>query len=499
MQVFYGASVKKIQAYITQTNKLREIAGASELVQYVCTECFQEFCKDQDIAPADVDVIIQAAGNIRAVFRNRADAAKVMLAFPKLVAEKAPGLQFIQATLDLDHDHPTYDDVQALEARLREQLPVPAVLADWSVTRKCPRTGVPAVATHEGKPIDDATRAKLDYAERHFLALKLKLDESHTFPNDISSIADSRIADKKDKKSFVAVIHADGNNLGQTLMRLKDSPIYHNDWKGFSQKLDDATVGAACAAYQRHFGEQHDIRFRPIILGGDDLTVVCAPDKAIAFTQTYLDEFARRAREHGLGDLTACAGIAFVKQNFPFYYSLDMAEFLCGAAKKRAKAVSMNPVPSSFLFASELGSFVDDSYTAYRKRLLDTPDGHTFAFGPYATQPGTGLPCIDDLRDLANFTRTYTPIRSGVRKLISVIRSSQSDAALYADRLEQLATDRQRTWADGFLKPLAALTGQPATTFRDALFNLDGASPILDLLTYLHFSPESENAKETND
>lgn len=491
MQVFYGASVKKIQAYITQTNKLREIAGASELVQCVCTQCFEKFCEGEDIAPADVDVIIQAAGNIRAVFRNRADAAKVMLAFPKLVAETAPGLQFIQATLDLDHDHPTYDDVQLLEVRLREQLPIPAVLADWSVTRKCPRTGVPAVATHEGKPIDAATQAKLDHAESHFLALKLKLDETRRFPDDISRIANA--------KSFVAVIHADGNNLGQTLMRLKDSPTYHNDWKGFSQKLDDATVGAACAAYQRHFGEQHDNRFRPIILGGDDLTVVCTPDKAIAFTQTYLDEFARRAREHGLGDLTACAGIAFVKQNFPFYYSLDMAEFLCGAAKKRAKAVSMNPVPSSFLFASELGSFVDDSYTAFRKRLLDTPDGHTFAFGPYATQPGTGLPCIDDLLALADFTHAYTPIRSGVRKLISVIRSSQSDAALYTDRLEQLATDRQRTWADGFLKPLAALTGQPATTFRDALFNPDGASPILDLLTCLHFSSESDNAKETND
>ncbi|MGN0878188.1 MAG: Cas10/Cmr2 second palm domain-containing protein [Oligosphaeraceae bacterium] len=491
MQVFYGASVKKIQAYITQTNKLREIAGASELVQYVCTQCFQEFCEGQGIASADVDIIIQAAGNIRAVFRNRADAAKVMLAFPKLVAETAPGLQFIQATLDLDHDHPTYDDVQALEARLREQLPIPAVLADWSVTRKCPRTGVPAVATHDGKPIDAATRAKLDHAESHFLALKLKLDETRRFPDDISRIAGAN--------SFVAVIHADGNNLGQTLMRLKDSPTYHNDWKGFSLKLDDATVGAACAAYQRHFGEQRDNRFRPIILGGDDLTVVCAPDKAIAFTRTYLDEFARRAREHGLGDLTACAGIAFVKQNFPFYYSLDMAEFLCGAAKKRAKAVSMTPVPSSFLFASELGSFVDDSYTAYRKRLLDTPDGHTFAFGPYATQPGTGLPCIDDLLALADFTHAYTPIRSGVRKLISVVRSSQSDAALYADRLEQLAKDRQRDWSDGFLKPLAALTGQPATSFRDALFNADGASPILDLLTCLHFSSESENAKETND
>lgn len=492
MQVFYGASVKKIQAYITQTNKLREIAGASELVQYVCTTCFQEFCDSQDIAPSDVDVIIQAAGNIRAVFRNRADAAKVMLAFPKLVAKTAPGLQFIQATLDLDHDHPTYDDVQALEARLREQLPVPAVLADWSVTRKCPRTGVPAVATHEGKPIDAATRAKLKHAESHFLALKLKLDKTRRFPDNTNDIANT--------KSFVAVIHADGNNLGQTLMRLKDSPTYHNDWKGFSQKLDDATVGAACAAYQRHFGEQRDNRFRPIILGGDDLTVVCAPDKAIAFTQTYLDEFARRAREHGLGNLTACAGIAFVKQNFPFYYSLDMAEFLCGAAKKRAKAVSTNPVPSSFLFASELGSFVDESYAAYRKRLLDIPDGrHTFAFGPYATQPGTGLPYLEDLRALADFTRAYTPICSGVRKLVSVVRSSQSDAALYADRLEQLAKDRQHDWADGFLKPLAALTGQPATSFRDALFNADGASPILDLLTYLHFSPESENAKETND
>lgn len=38
----YGASVVGIQQFIFQTDKLKDIAGASEIVQQICTRKFSE-------------------------------------------------------------------------------------------------------------------------------------------------------------------------------------------------------------------------------------------------------------------------------------------------------------------------------------------------------------------------------------------------------------------------------------------------------------------------
>ena len=41
-QYLYGAAVQGIQSFIFQTNTLREIVGASELVEEICTKMFAE-------------------------------------------------------------------------------------------------------------------------------------------------------------------------------------------------------------------------------------------------------------------------------------------------------------------------------------------------------------------------------------------------------------------------------------------------------------------------
>lgn len=38
----YGASVQGIQQFIFQTNELKDIVGASELVEFICTKLFKE-------------------------------------------------------------------------------------------------------------------------------------------------------------------------------------------------------------------------------------------------------------------------------------------------------------------------------------------------------------------------------------------------------------------------------------------------------------------------
>ena len=58
-----------------------------------------------------------------------------------------------------------------------------------------------------------------------------------------------------------------------------------DQFKNFSQLLDKATVQAAVNAYnQVNSGTKSDvIPMRPIVLGGDDLTVICRADLAVPY------------------------------------------------------------------------------------------------------------------------------------------------------------------------------------------------------------------------
>ena len=62
----YGATIKGIQSFIFETNELKDIVGASEIVEQICTEDFKKFLngklKSDDNPNGTVEKIISAAG-----------------------------------------------------------------------------------------------------------------------------------------------------------------------------------------------------------------------------------------------------------------------------------------------------------------------------------------------------------------------------------------------------------------------------------------------------
>ena len=198
---------------------------------------------------------------------------------------------------------------------------------------------------------------------------------------DASSTASS-VTDSGDYTflSKVAVIHIDGNGVGGIMKELnsskdrvapgvfkaevgcdRDDPdALRRFLRAVNRHLDNAVTLAFAAAWTRiaelsrhdddRAGRRHTvIPVVPVILGGDDVTVITSGDYALPFAAAYLRYYEEATGNDPIlrnltppegqdtGPMTAAAGVAIVKRNFPFHIAYELAEKLVGRAKKVGK------------------------------------------------------------------------------------------------------------------------------------------------------------------
>ena len=180
--------------------------------------------------------------------------------------------------------------------------------------------------------------------------------------------------------SKVAVIHIDGNGVGGVMRRLDevlsergggalkgelevgegDSDALRAFVLKISERLDAAVKLAFRSAWERvaklarKDAEDSNRRYTaipvvPVILGGDDVTVITSGDYALPFAAAYLRYYEEATRSDPIlryltppegqdtGPMTAAAGVAIVKRNFPFHIAYELAEKLVERAKKVGK------------------------------------------------------------------------------------------------------------------------------------------------------------------
>lgn len=394
MKYLYGAAVQGIQGFIFQTNELKDVVGASNIVDNICKDLFKQCVKDNKINPGEF--IINAAGNIKYEFKDRESCELIVREFPKLVLDLAPGITVSQAVVMYDGGD-FKAAVDELETRLRIQRnrPMKSTTIGLTGIKRSAQTGLPLIVDkkNKGKEVDAATAAKkhknktLSLCQDCFGINDLKHDQ---LAYDISAITG--------KNDWIAIIHADGNGLGQVVQNIGSNKGALQD---FSSQLEESTKAAAQKAFDEIKEEVWDsetgkYQLRPIVLGGDDLTVICRGDLAMKYTTAFLQAFEEETGKQmgsilanagiARANLTACAGIAYIKSSFPFYYGYDLAEKLCDYAKKDAKrklSNDTNEIPDSCLmFHKVQDSFIED-YTEICRRELTPKEGHSFCFGPY--------------------------------------------------------------------------------------------------------------------
>lgn len=492
----YGAAVQGIQSFIFQTNELKDIVGASELVSNICTGFFAALLyqdkphNSTDYLNKDPNSILSAAGNIKYIFESREECARIVKEFPKLIIEKVPGVTISQAVVQLDSEPDFPTAVNRLEERLRAQRnkPTRSIPLGAIGIKRSRSTGLPAVFANDKNLFLDKGSLKKKEADKN-----AKNDKNNRLCQDAFGEYASEyqypynLCNLTDTNKWMAVIHADGNGLGQVVQKIgSDRTLFRE----FSRKLDKVTKKAAQYSFNdlnkdEHWKPGDIIPIRPVVLGGDDLTVICRGNLAIKYVRNfirYFEQFSKEElggiisdynKEHkgkeifGTGEthLTACAGIAYIKQNYPFYYGYELAESLCSHAKKTAKntdkVLKKNGLPPScIMFHKVHDSFYEDYQDIKRRELLPCP-GKSLQFGPYfLNEPAIdGHWSIDLLLKHADYLeandREKNFIKSALRNWLANMHDSYEMANQIINNTKQSVYDNQECeYIDQIITPV---------------------------------------------
>jgi len=378
-----------IQRYIFGSNRLRENIGASELVRRASSLWPLEILHqaggsnirsplncdlDQDQRIEDghltTEVIYVGGGNTVVLFSEREQAVRFATRLSRKLLEEAPGLELVVAHVPVDWEKDSLSNkvneaMQRLAQNRRTHRPSVPLLG-LGVTAACQSTGLVATTTNaehrkpEGEetyPISSEVAAKLEMVETAKSRLHALLPEIRKARYDIPSDFDA-FGRSEGEMSYIAVVHADGNGMGQFFRKIADR---HTDSREYIQEVRSASCNvekAAQAALRQvgmallgtvKFGEGEKPRvggivpvqggklpFRPIVFGGDDLTFVCDGRLGLTLAARYLEAFEEETRKVGL-NLYACAGIAVVKVHYPFARAYQLSEMLAGNAKKHVR------------------------------------------------------------------------------------------------------------------------------------------------------------------
>lgn len=387
------------QSFVFATNMQRVNVGASHLIR----ECGTTWVRDAAANESEVRIVVAASGSATLLVADVASGQRIIETVTRRAAETAPGLD-VWGVVDPQAAEPEYPATLGRAHRLhgewRYRRPSAALrspMMPW--TQPCALTG--GAASVERSPARDQSRSvsrAVAAAWDAGPAGRAHLEDTIS-PHGLVPVEELNegIVDR----GWVAVVHADGNGIGQIFRELGKyyrGEDYLLTLAAFSEQLDYITQLAfseAAADVQR--SADTDRWLLPLVVGGDDVTALAGGRMGIDLAAAYLGHFASLSADDTLlseiagkmlnrPGLSAAAGVAIVKPHHPFSDAYALAESLC----VQAKAASVWEPGSSALdfhvLRGSLGTSVKELRSTMTTRLKNNDDARLWS-GPHVVMP----------------------------------------------------------------------------------------------------------------
>lgn len=364
------------QRFIFESTKRRENVGASHLVTRIEEEWLDDALaqigadRTSRIRTGPVEIVTANAGGITALVRDPELGRALVAAITGRALRDAPGLDVcgvVGAPFDWNGADLLADALHRARARLptvRLAAPGPqARFPGLPIAARCTSSGLPAQSIvrpapgEEPQPRSAASLAKLKAFEPALGRLVEKMGPLRGETQRTRAGMRTVVEYLGERADWVAVVHVDGNGLGRVFQNLPavmrsqgrtTAEEYADGLHDLSQGVDECVE----RAFRRTVTELETrgdslvdgyLPLLPLVLGGDDLTVICDGAVALTFTERYLTLFKECAQEDervggllrkaGEPALGACAGVAIVKRQYPFRSAVALAEALTQEAK----------------------------------------------------------------------------------------------------------------------------------------------------------------------
>ena len=349
-----------IQSYIFATNKLKEMIGASFIVNEALfknipvlfkekNDAWEKEAQNGEFSFNDNDkkkIVYIGGGNALVMYKNEKIEKEYTRNLQKMIFGQAGGaLKLCSASINVE---------------LNDTKKLAEIQKDLMLCLDNQKRITPNVSTAKGFSINahdninfetvllfnDEFATKNKYFKTEMYSNKKKQERGFNIFEGLE-IGDINITDdfdafqKENKKNYLAVIHIDGNTMGIKIREfVQEQNCSLIESLGKLGKLSfeiNKTYRAVLSKTVKEIykNDSGTIPFRPIIVDGDDVTVICAAENAFDFVKIFMDNLNENTI-NSLGEndkLTAAAGIAFVNIGFPFYTAYDIAEQCCKNAK----------------------------------------------------------------------------------------------------------------------------------------------------------------------
>lgn len=464
-----------IQKYILSTGKLKEMIGGSELIESLSAKYLDDFAQNNHLnilkeirKPVDNEILPlqRNAGAMHLLFSSEAKGREFLKNFGLKLLEDFPGLPIFGALEECEF---TSSGIREAKFKLsnkitvqRNKYPTSTGMQLLPICAEAPLDGEPAIGkVSYGKNASSEIISLSSKTKRNEQLLEDSKGRLREIEPDDGVGPDLKWSDDLEEiacgSEKVAFIHIDGNDLGkrfrQELENISDKET-DEDKTGQQAPSEDRYQNAinviktmsalsntvkttTTAAFKKGLSEclKHTrstdskgkllVPARPLVLGGDDVTVVIRADLALYFIDAFVKEFERYSnQELGKKDpkdkLTVGVGMVVCPTGYPFLKAFDLSEELVKNSKELTAHMENRPSSMDYIVIT---NDTENDIDSIRAHLFTAEDGSKL----------TAKPMLLSGNNLAQFVENGISVleklpRSTLRNSLSVCRKGVNEA-----------------------------------------------------------------------
>lgn len=442
--------VTDIQRYIFQSNRLKEIIGASTLVDKALSTFLIEAIKSSvhgaykvewesyehfdflNNVDLEAELIYTGGGNALVAFRSKEVAKRVTKRLSQLLIENAPSLHFtvVHHTVEGNDFNEDRKKIMTDLQKKKYETPYKNKMGGFSITQLSDVSQLPITCIIDETPYSSESLAKMKMASEK--KQPYSLDERFAIPAEFDHLG------RNEGESYIGVVHIDGNEFGKRIKSVLSREMNYANavqkirilskeidriYKSAFQKVINLLIASEkkgkignikLKTADNEEREYYYLPIRDIVINGDDVTFVCDGRLALFLSYFFLKTINMEKLE---GEpISACAGIAIVKAHFPFYRAYQIAEQCCQSAKKKAKSKEYDEVLSWLDFHVVSTGITGDLETTRRKhyQVAEADSNYHLLWRPWLVSDTDRY--SGDAHNFQHFIQIYQEFTSGESK-----------------------------------------------------------------------------------